>query len=178
SVGCHRFFVARCFYELPSTNLGYRSIFLGCALDPSGYGADRRRWCAQHWGINRRTTDHLGGRWADQRRDSSNCQLLIFTGHLSDLGPVHTGYKCCDAVVNRMDHLVFARPCANRYLLLDHYSGGLDHCHCFHYREPAYSLGDTTKPLKTRNSTGKPLVYGTHGNPVVSIVCTWCIHAA
>src|SRR5699024_5686660 len=100
------------------------------------------------------------------------------TGHLSDLGPVHTGYYCCDAVVNRMDHLVFARPCANRYLLLDHYSGGHDHCHCFHYREPAYSLGDTTKPLKTRNSTGKPLVYGTHGNPVVSIVCTWCIHAA
>src|SRR5699024_9445316 len=33
---------------------------------------------------------------------------------------------------------------------------------------------DTTKPLKTRNSTGKPLVYGTHGNHVVSIVCTWC----
>src|SRR5699024_2734028 len=99
---------ARLSYELYSSNHRDRGILLGCPLAVARYAADLRYRCSRYRRIDHRPTHHLRGFWTHQRCRSSNCQLLIIADYLSDPGAIHLSHQCCDAVVDRLGHIVFA----------------------------------------------------------------------
>src|SRR5699024_8441744 len=134
--GCRRFFVARLSYELYPSNYRDRGILLGCPLDSAWHGADLRYRYTRYRRIDRRPAYRLGGFWSYQRCGAANREFLVAPDHVSDVGVVHPGDQCCDAVIDRLGHLLSSRPCDHRQFLLDHHSGGPDYRGGRNDREP------------------------------------------